>query len=183
MAERSTARMDSERVVAFESVCAEQTGKLGMFLGQIAVAGTVVTLAGPFGAGKTTFVQGLGKGLGIQTPIVSPSFALINEYLPLETGGRLGFFHFDLYRLEDIREVANLDLDDYMARQGVLAIEWPEIARMFLPRDHISIDIRPEDNIRHIQFSGVGAISARLLDSLESHCHSFEGTRARVQRV
>src|SRR5437868_13980651 len=80
---------------------AEETRALGRRLGELLQPGDLVTLAGPFGAGKTTLVQGIGEGLGIDDKLTSPSFTLVNEYLPSESGARLPFFHFDLYRLAD----------------------------------------------------------------------------------
>lgn len=101
------------------------TNRLGLTLGQMLPAGSVILLEGDLGAGKTTFVQGLGKGLGITEPIVSPTFTLINEY----TQGRLDLYHLDLYRL-DTKEVEALNLESYWegieVPLGIVAIEWAE---------------------------------------------------------
>lgn len=101
------------------------TNRLGFTLGQMLPAGSVILLEGDLGAGKTTFVQGLGKGLGITEPIVSPTFTLINEY----SQGRLDLYHLDLYRL-DPKEVKNLNLENYWegleVPLGIVAIEWAE---------------------------------------------------------
>jgi tRNA threonylcarbamoyladenosine biosynthesis protein TsaE len=101
----------------------EATLRLGMALGESLTPGSVILLEGDLGAGKTTLVQGIGKGLGIIEPIVSPTFTLINEY----TEGRLPLYHLDLYRLEP-QEVATLNLESYWEGveviSGIVAIEW-----------------------------------------------------------
>ncbi|WP_028954269.1 tRNA (adenosine(37)-N6)-threonylcarbamoyltransferase complex ATPase subunit type 1 TsaE [Synechocystis sp. PCC 7509] len=104
---------------------AEATRLLGIRLGQSLVAGSVLLLEGDLGSGKTTLVQGIGEGLGITEPIVSPTFTLINEY----TEGRLPLYHLDLYRLES-HEVQQLNLESYWNKLeyplGIVAIEWAE---------------------------------------------------------
>ena len=101
------------------------TRSLGIALGQSLNIGSIILLEGDLGAGKTTLVQGIGFGLGITEPIVSPTFTLINEY----TEGRLPFYHLDLYRLQP-REVATLNLETYWegdeVTPGIVAIEWAE---------------------------------------------------------
>ncbi|WP_414582504.1 tRNA (adenosine(37)-N6)-threonylcarbamoyltransferase complex ATPase subunit type 1 TsaE [Scytonema sp. PCC 10023] len=104
---------------------AAATRKLGIALGQSLNAGNVILLEGDLGAGKTTLVQGIGEGLGISDPIVSPTFTLINEYME----GRLPLYHLDLYRLEP-KQVADLNLETYWegveVTPGIVAIEWAE---------------------------------------------------------
>jgi tRNA threonylcarbamoyladenosine biosynthesis protein TsaE len=135
---------------------------LGRRLAAALMAGDVVTLAGPFGAGKTTFVQGIGRGLGIEGPITSPSFGLVNEYLTGESGARLPFFHFDLYRVRDAAEVAELDLDGYLQRGGAIAIEWPESAVWLLPPDRLALFFSLEGDARRLVAQTNGPRSARL---------------------
>jgi len=104
---------------------AEATRSLGVTLGQSLPAGSVILLQGDLGSGKTTLVQGIGEGLGITEPIVSPTFTLINEY----TEGRLPLYHLDLYRLQP-EEVTALHLETYWEGVefplGIVAIEWAE---------------------------------------------------------
>lgn len=103
----------------------EATRSLGIRLGQSLPAGSTILLEGDLGSGKTTLVQGIGLGLGITEPIVSPTFTLINEYLE----GRIPLYHLDLYRLQPA-EVAALNLDNYWEGLdfplGLVAIEWAE---------------------------------------------------------
>ncbi len=104
---------------------ADATHELGFTFGRSLTAGSVILLKGDLGAGKTTLVQGIGAGLGITSPIVSPTFTLINEY----DEGRLPLYHLDLYRLES-KEVAGLNLETYWegieVTPGIVAIEWAE---------------------------------------------------------
>ncbi|MEO1131954.1 MAG: tRNA (adenosine(37)-N6)-threonylcarbamoyltransferase complex ATPase subunit type 1 TsaE [Cyanobacteria bacterium J06639_1] len=99
----------------------EATQSLAAWIGKLATPGTVLLLEGDLGGGKTTFTQGLGRGLGIRDRIVSPTFALIQEY----EEGRIPLFHCDLYRL-DSAETYDLELDEYCAGDGITVIEWPD---------------------------------------------------------
>ena len=123
---------------------AAATRSLGITLGQSLTAGSVILIEGDLGAGKTTLVQGMGFGLGITEPIVSPTFTLINEY----TQGRLPLYHFDLYRLEP-KEVAALNLETYWegveVMPGIVAIEWAQ--RMpYKPDSYLSLHLTYGDD-------------------------------------
>lgn len=95
------------------------TRAFGEALGRSAVAGDRFLLEGSFGAGKTTFVQGLARGLGVASPVSSPSFVIENVYL-----GRLTLYHFDLYRLERIDDALLDELEERLFGDGVVAVEW-----------------------------------------------------------
>lgn len=103
----------------------EATKRLGRQLGKLLPAGSILLLTGDLGTGKTSLVQGIGEGLGITEPIVSPTFTLINEYFE----GRLPLYHLDLYRLEP-EEISHLYLENYWqgieTPLGITAIEWGE---------------------------------------------------------
>jgi tRNA threonylcarbamoyladenosine biosynthesis protein TsaE len=118
------------------SADAEATRVLGRSLGQSLPSGSVILLEGDLGSGKTTLIQGLGEGLGITEPIVSPTFTLINEY----TEGRLPLYHLDLYRLQP-EEVTALHLEIYWegidVPLGIVAIEWAE--RLQRPSSYLNI--------------------------------------------
>ncbi|MFW9258657.1 tRNA threonylcarbamoyladenosine biosynthesis protein TsaE [Nostoc sp. KVJ20] len=120
----------------------EATLRLGITLGESLTPGTVILLEGDLGAGKTTLVQGIGKGLGIAEPIVSPTFTLINEY----TEGRLPLYHLDLYRLEP-QEVAALNLEIYWEGveviPGIVAVEWAE-RLPYKPDSYLSVSLTYE---------------------------------------
>ncbi|MBC6432677.1 tRNA (adenosine(37)-N6)-threonylcarbamoyltransferase complex ATPase subunit type 1 TsaE [Nostoc sp. HG1] len=117
----------------------EATLRLGITLGESLTPGSVILLEGDLGAGKTTLVQGIGKGLGIAEPIVSPTFTLINEY----TEGRLPLYHLDLYRLEP-QEVAALNLESYWegveVMPGIVAVEWAE-RLPYKPDSYLSVSL------------------------------------------
>lgn len=102
-------------------VCAlpENTRALGHALAQTLAAGSVVSLEGPLGAGKTQFAGGIVRGLGCEGEASSPSFALMHEY----SGGRLPVFHFDFYRLDDVTELLTSGFDDCVPA-GVTIAEW-----------------------------------------------------------
>lgn len=123
----------------------QETHQLGIKLGCNLPAGTVILLSGDLGAGKTTLVKGIGVGLGITDPIVSPTFTLINEYLE----GQLPLYHFDLYRLSP-SEVEALALENYWEGQdfplGIVAIEWAE-KLTYLPNDYLQVQLiyTPDD--------------------------------------
>lgn len=89
---------------------------------------TAILLTGDLGAGKTTFIRGLARGLGIDEPVRSPTFTLIHEYTiqqPAHLKG-LPFFHLDLYRIETPEQLSTLGLDEIFERGGIVAIEWAE---------------------------------------------------------
>ena len=93
----------------------------GRELGRAAQAGQVFLLEGPFGAGKTTFVQGLAEGLDVKTPVGSPSFVIETQYR-----GRLTLYHVDLYRLDRIEPELLQGLEEHLFGEGVTAVEWAE---------------------------------------------------------
>ena len=133
---------------------ADQTRRLGAHLGQLLQPGDVVLLEGDFGTGKTTFTQGVAKGLGIDSRYVnSPTFALINEY----KGGRHRLYHVDLYRLEGDEQVATLGLDDYFDGTGVTVIEWPQGAARWLPDERLTVRLTHlSETKRTIRFYATG---------------------------
>ncbi|MEM6752208.1 MAG: tRNA (adenosine(37)-N6)-threonylcarbamoyltransferase complex ATPase subunit type 1 TsaE [Cyanobacteria bacterium P01_C01_bin.38] len=121
---------------------ASATKRLGMILGETLSCNSVILLEGDLGAGKTTLVQGLGEGLGINEPIVSPTFTIINEYAQ----ARLPLYHLDLYRLE-AAEIIALNLDTYWEGievvPGIVAIEWAQ--RMpYKPDTYLTIHLTNE---------------------------------------
>ena len=112
-------------------------------------AGDVLCLYGDLGSGKTAFVQGLAKGLGIDEPITSPTFTIVNEY-----EGRLPLYHFDVYRIADSDEMYEVGFDEYVYGEGVSVIEWPQIIADILPAGRYDIEIKKDlergENYREI---------------------------------
>jgi len=97
-----------------------ETEALGETIGQAAKSGQVIALNGDLGAGKTQFVKGLARGLGIAGRVHSPTFTLVNEY----GGGRLRLFHLDLYRLETREQILSAGIEEFLKPDGVSVIEW-----------------------------------------------------------
>jgi len=114
----------------------EQTQKLGMRLGELALPGDVFLLVGELGSGKTCLTQGIAWGLDIEGYAASPSFVIMRELY-----GRLPLYHIDLYRLDRIEESVDLGLDDYLYGRGVCVVEWAEKALSILPVEHLLIRI------------------------------------------
>jgi tRNA threonylcarbamoyladenosine biosynthesis protein TsaE len=99
-----------------------ETAALGEQWGRTALSGLVIGLCGDLGAGKTQFVKGLARGLGIEAHVQSPTFALVNIY----AGGRLTLFHLDLYRMDTPEQIVTAGLEEYLQPAGVTVIEWAE---------------------------------------------------------
>ena len=131
----------------------EETRALGRTLAQALQGGAVVAFTGDLGAGKTAFVSGMAEGLGIEERVTSPTFTIVNEY----EGGRLPLFHFDMYRLGSADELFHIGWEDYLARNGVCAVEWSENVDEALDGDTIRVAISrgEDDNTRIITIEGV----------------------------
>ncbi|MDP2718735.1 MAG: tRNA (adenosine(37)-N6)-threonylcarbamoyltransferase complex ATPase subunit type 1 TsaE [Dehalococcoidia bacterium] len=116
---------------------------MGRLIGKHASPGDVCLMVGDLGAGKTCLSQGIAWGLGIKGYIMSPSFVLVREYRQ----GRLPLFHMDLYRLQDINELQDIGIDEYLYSDGICVIEWAEKGMNLLPRGHllVNIDTDPDD--------------------------------------
>jgi tRNA threonylcarbamoyladenosine biosynthesis protein TsaE len=114
-------------------------------------AGDVIVLSGDLGAGKTAFVQGLAKALGVIDRVTSPTFTLLQSYV-----GRLDLHHLDVYRLNNLGEVLDLDLPELLDGDAVVAIEWGEVVAPELPREYLRV---------RLQLSGVNdAAELRVLE-------------------
>lgn len=117
-------------------------------------------LRGPLGAGKTTLVEGVAEALGAGHA-ASPTFVLVHAY----NGGRLPISHIDLYRLEDQRDVEDLDVAQYVAPDGITLVEWPDRAGQAWPADRIEIELALNGVARTAHVHGFGA-GAALVDAL-----------------
>lgn len=109
-------------MATFISHSPAETESLGEKFGRAARRGLVIALSGDLGAGKTQFVRGVARGLGIAGRVHSPTFTLVNEY----GGGRLKLFHLDLYRLETPEHILSAGIEEYLKPEGVSVIEWAE---------------------------------------------------------
>ena len=118
----------------------KETFDFGKKLGEAAKAGTVYTLIGDLGVGKTVFTQGLAKGLEIDEPISSPTFTIVQVY----EEGRLPLYHFDVYRIGDVEEMEELGYEDYFYGNGVSLIEWANLIEEILPEHYTEIKIEKD---------------------------------------
>ena len=126
--------------MVIETNSPEETFRVGKELGEKAYAGQVFTLTGDLGVGKTVFTQGLAKGLGIEEPVNSPTFTIVQEY----DGGRVPFYHFDVYRIGDVEEMEEVGFDDYVMGEGVSLIEWADLISEILPEKRTEILIEKD---------------------------------------
>lgn len=141
----------------------ENTQRLGEALGRLARPGDIFLLSGQLGAGKTCLTQGIAWGLGIEGYATSPSFVVMNQYQ-----GRLPLYHIDLYRLENVAEVADLGLDDYLYGEGVCVVEWAERAPQAFPPEHLQINISYlGESSRRFEFKPGGKRYVELLSQLK----------------
>ena len=119
----------------------EETNAFGIKLGRVLKKGDILCLNGDLGAGKTTLTKSIGKGLGVEEYITSPTFALINQY-----SGRIPVYHFDVYRLEAADELYDLGFDEYFYGNGVCIIEWADKIERMIPQEKIVINIEKGNN-------------------------------------
>jgi len=126
-----------EKILQITSHSPEQTLGLAEKLATTCfVPGDVLVLSGHLGAGKTLFVRGLAKGLGLDPDMVnSPSFTFVNEY-----PGDKPLYHFDLYRMNDTSELNEIGWNEYLSRDGIVAVEWGEKADQFLPERYYKLE-------------------------------------------
>ena len=142
---------------------AQQTQNLGTSIGRLAEPRDIYLLIGELGAGKTCLTQGIAYGLDIQEYTLSPSFVIMREL-----HGRLPLYHMDFYRLDNIAEISDLGLDDYLFGKGVCVIEWANKGLTVLPEDHLLIKIDYlADNERNFVIEPKGERYIRMLKQLK----------------
>ena len=126
----------------------QDTQQLGMQLAALLRAGDVVTLHGNLGAGKSEFSRGVARGLGIEGPVPSPSFTILNTY-----DGREKLYHFDWYRIADPQELYDIGLDEFVGGDGIALIEWFEKAMECVPSRALLVEIHTiDEETREITF-------------------------------
>ncbi|HUP69419.1 MAG TPA: tRNA (adenosine(37)-N6)-threonylcarbamoyltransferase complex ATPase subunit type 1 TsaE [Acidimicrobiales bacterium] len=123
---------------------ADDTRELAAAVAALARPQDVILLSGDLGAGKTTFAQGFGRGLGVTEPIVSPTFTLVRTYR-----GRLPLVHCDVYRLERLEELADLDLPELLDDGGVALVEWGDAVAPGLAPDFLEVRMELDDDDDH----------------------------------
>ena len=127
-----------------------ETEELGRKLAESLPGGAVIAMYGELGAGKTAFVRGLARGLGLDCRVSSPTFTIVNEYL-----GERELIHFDMYRLSGADELFDIGWEDYLSRGAVCAVEWSENVQGAFFGDEITVRIRKlSDTEREIEIEG-----------------------------
>ncbi len=148
--------------VELHSASEVETRAIGRRLASFLGPGDVILLVGELGAGKTALAGGLAEGLGIEEPVISPSFMLVRRY----TGGFTPLTHADVYRVGSLNELDDLDLFEG-SRDGVLIVEWGNAVAAAMPDDHLTVDIEvtgPADRI--VRLVGHGAWETRSLKEM-----------------
>lgn len=147
--------------IRIKSNSTRQTHKIGKALAVSIKSGSVVGLIGELGAGKTVFVKGLAKGLGLDPlNITSPTYTIINEY-----PSSLPLYHFDLYRLENAEQFADIGPEDYLWGKGICAVEWADLYADQLPSDTIFVRFEVDGQTeRTIQ---IDSVSTQKLDEIK----------------
>ena len=128
----------------------EQTEQIAAEFASTLKSGDVIAYKGPMGAGKTAFTRGLCRGLGLDDPVSSPTFALVHQY----GNGEHALYHFDMYRVESYEDLYSTGFFDYLDYGGILAIEWSENIEAVLPPNTITVTIQMDENdpdLRRIQ--------------------------------
>jgi tRNA threonylcarbamoyladenosine biosynthesis protein TsaE len=146
----------------------EQTRRMGMRLGSMIQTGDIIGLVGDLGAGKTTLVQGIAAGWGSLDPVSSPTFVLVNVYRH-PNGGRL--FHLDAYRIQNVAEAIDLDLDAIFS-QGPLVVEWAERIEQALTSEGLWVHMQYIDETqRDLIFSARGKYYEEMIERLRKQVY------------
>ncbi len=143
---------------------ADDTRSVGEAFADLLRPRDAVILTGELGAGKTTLVQGIARGLGVTDRVVSPTFTLVREY-----HGRLEVAHVDVYRLERIQDVMDLGLEELGDGEAVLLVEWGDSVEEVLPADHVTIELTgaEDDDTRRLVFTPGGQTWVERWERLE----------------
>jgi len=154
--------LDRDLKYIFISKSSEDTKRVAERLAGFLFPGAVITLDGPLGSGKTTFVGGVAKGLDILERVISPTFNIMKCYFE----ARLPMFHIDAYRLEN--RDSELGLEEFIEGEGVTLIEWPDYIKPLIPASHLRIVIEAlGENSRRITFENIGSSYEQVIKSLK----------------
>ena len=157
--------------IEIETENADRTREVGQALASLLQPRDTVVLTGDLGAGKTTLVQGVGRGLGVEDHVASPTFTLVREY-----SGRLEVAHVDVYRLERVQDVVDLALDELGGPDRVLLVEWGDAVSDLLPRDRLRVELttaRVDEETRRIVITAQGRSWAGRWERLEHALEPF----------
>lgn len=153
-----------EKKLTFKSASDEETVRFGERLGKLLAPGHVIALVGELGAGKTTLVKGIVRGLGVtdRRAVKSPTFALVHRY-----EGRIPIYHFDAYRLEDAQEMLDIGSDEMVYGNGVSIIEWADRVPECLPREYLEIALTTvSESERTVEVRCYGERYNKIIDEM-----------------
>jgi len=153
-------------LISFENINEKTLKRLGFCLGQLLCAGDVILLRGEMGAGKSVLTRAAAAGLGVEGPVPSPTFTILN----IHEGTQLRLYHFDLYRLESADALWEMGLEEYIpSADGATFIEWPQMAEEAMPQDVLEIEIvyAQEGMARSVFMTTMGDFDAARLDGLK----------------
>lgn len=154
--------------MTYQRICRDalSTREAGADFAAVLRRGDVVLLSGPLGAGKTTFVQGVAGALGVLERVTSPTFTMVRQHAAHNDLGIETLHHADVYRVESLGEVLDLDLGELVEEAGVALVEWGDLASSVFGRDVLTLDFRVLDDERR-SLRAAGALDARRADALE----------------
>jgi tRNA threonylcarbamoyladenosine biosynthesis protein TsaE len=152
--------------MTFRSGSADTTRAFAAALAELLEAGDVISLVGDLGAGKTAFAQGVARGLGVQGPVTSPTFTIVQEYQ-----GRVPVAHVDVYRLDTVQDLYDLGFDELIDDGRVTIVEWGDLITPALPPDHLVVRIEP------------GAADTERVLELSFHGPRWLGRRAVIEQA
>lgn len=143
----------------------KETRVLGRMIARHLRKGDILCLFGEIGAGKTVLTKGIASGLGLKSDvIISPTFVLLREY-----NGRLPFYHFDFYRLNEPRDIAGTGYEEYFYNEGVSVVEWPQRLKHLMPDEFLKIELKiMKESTRILFISGRGMRYEELLEEINA---------------
>jgi tRNA threonylcarbamoyladenosine biosynthesis protein TsaE len=161
--------------LTLRSATADDTRQVGEALAAILRPHDVLVLTGELGAGKTTLVQGIARGLGATERVASPTFTLVREYV----SGRIPIAHVDVYRLERVQDVVDLSLEELVDGEGVLLVEWGDAVEDLLADERLRVELIGSDptgasDERHIAIGGTGSSWDARWEALEHALERWE---------
>lgn len=140
------------------------TRNLGERLAKQLRAGDVLLLLGDLGAGKSELTRGIARGLGVTSPVASPSFTILNVY----EEGCIPLYHFDWYRLSSVQELYEMGMEEYLGGDGVAVVEWPSQCPEAIPEKHLQVSITPiSETERSIVLTPCGGFRSIALEVME----------------
>ena len=161
--------------ITIRTTSAEETREVGEALASLLRRRDAVVLTGELGAGKTTFVQGVARGLGIEEQVASPTFTLVKEY-----SGILDLAHVDVYRLDRMQQVVDLGLEELGGGDDVLLVEWGDTIEELLPDDRLRVELMTDhaagESVRSISIESVGPGWSERSAELEAALLPWTGT-------